>query len=175
MVEGDWGAKERVDDVWVVVKLLVDHEGKDSHLGGTAVVQLDGELLVKGLLVPSRGGDLGRLDLLLAGSKANLDQTNEGDDLGNTSGRDGVEGGKTSLHGGEGKAVGDVARKADTSSGHQVAKDGEHGDAAVLGLDGAEAVEALLVGVGKEAKRIPESYCCCREEEEFKVGKSVGY
>ena len=144
MVEGDWGAKERVDDVGVVVKLLVDHEGKDSHLGGTAVVQLDGELLVEGSLVPLGCFDLSGLDLVFALGKTKLDQTNEGDDLGNTSTWDGVKGGKTSLHRGERDTVGDVARKADTSRGHQVAKDGKHGDAAVLGLDGAEAVEALL-------------------------------
>jgi len=38
-----------------------------------------------------------------------------------------------------------------------VSKDGKLGNAAVLGLDGAEAVEALLIGVGKEAERIPEA------------------
>ena len=53
LVEWDGVAEETVDDVWVVVKLLVDHEGKDAHLGGTAVVKLDGELLVDGLLIPS--------------------------------------------------------------------------------------------------------------------------
>ena len=73
LVESDWVTKKGVDDVWVVIKLLVDHKGKDTHLGSTAVVELDGKLLVKGLLVPARCFDLGSLDLLLAGSKANLD------------------------------------------------------------------------------------------------------
>ena len=43
LVEGDGGAQQGVDDVGVVVELLVHHEGKDAHLGGTAVVELDGE------------------------------------------------------------------------------------------------------------------------------------
>jgi hypothetical protein len=53
LVEWDGGAKKGVDDVRIVVELLVDHEGEDAHLGGTAVVELDGELLVDGLLIPS--------------------------------------------------------------------------------------------------------------------------
>jgi len=36
----------------------VDHQGKDANMGGTAVVQLDGELLVDDLLVPSGGLEL---------------------------------------------------------------------------------------------------------------------
>ena len=51
----------------------------------------------------------------------------------------------------------DVTREARAGRGHEVAEDGEHGDAAVLDLDGAEAVEALLVGVGEEAERVPEA------------------
>ena len=47
--------------------------------------------------------------------------------------------------------------KADAGSGHQVAKDGKHRDAAVLGLDVSEAIESLLVGVLEEAQWIPEA------------------
>ena len=36
LVEGNGGTKKGVDDVWVVVKLLVDHKGEDAHLGGTS-------------------------------------------------------------------------------------------------------------------------------------------
>jgi hypothetical protein len=46
------------------VQFLVDHQGKDANLGGTAVVQLDGELLVDGLLVPSGGLELSAEDCL---------------------------------------------------------------------------------------------------------------
>jgi hypothetical protein len=42
-------------------------------------------------------------------------------------------------------SVSDLARKSDTSGGHDVSEDGKLGDASVLGLDGAEAVEAGLV------------------------------
>jgi len=52
-VELDGEAQEGVEDVRVVVDLLVHHQAEDTHLGGAAVVQLDGELLVDGLL-PSR-------------------------------------------------------------------------------------------------------------------------
>ena len=157
MVEGDRGAEEGVDDVRVVVELLVNHEGKDAHLSSTAVVELDGQLLVDGLLVPAGGLELSSLDVILASSVAELDEADEEHDLGSSPGRDGIEGGKTGLHGGERYAVGDVTRKADTSSGNEVAEDGKHGDAAVLGLHLTEAVEALLVGILEESKRVPES------------------
>ena len=97
LVEGDGVAEEGVDDVWVVVQLLVDHEGEDAHLGGTAVVELDGELLVDGLLIPSGCVELSSLDLLLAGAEAKLDKADEGNDLGNTGRGDGVKGGKAVL------------------------------------------------------------------------------
>ena len=157
LVEGDGGAEEGVDDVGVVVELLVHHEAEDTHLGGTAVVELDGELLVEGLLVPARCFDLGLLDLILAGSVSTLDEGN------------GEEGAEDSLHGevsegleasanlGEVVAGGEGLGEAVASGGHEVAEDGELGDAAVLGLHKAEAVEALLVSVGKETKGIPEA------------------
>ena len=56
LVERNGGAKEGVDDVGVVVQLLVNHQGKDTHLGSSAVVQLDSTLGVQLLLVPSRLG-----------------------------------------------------------------------------------------------------------------------
>ena len=157
LVEGDRGAEEGVDDVGVIVQLLVHHEGEDAHLSSAAVVELDGQLSVDGLLVPAGGLELSGLDVILAGSVAELDEADEGDDLGSAGGRDGVEGGKAGLHGGEGQAVSDVTRKADASGGDEVAEDGKHGNAAVLGLDGAQAVEASLVSVLEESKRIPET------------------
>ena len=135
----------------------MNHEGEDTHLGGAAVVELDGELSVDGLLVPAGSLELSGLDVVLAGGVAELDEANEGDDLGSTGGRDGVEGGEAGLHGGEGKAVGDVTREADASGGDEVAENGKHSDAAVLGLDGAQAVEASLVSVLEQTKRVPEA------------------
>ena len=55
LVEWNRGAEKGVDDVRVVVELLVHHQGQDAHLGGSAVVQLDRQLLVQGGLVPSGG------------------------------------------------------------------------------------------------------------------------
>ena len=165
LVEWDRVAEEGVDDVGVVVQLLVDHQGKDAHLGGTAVVELDGELLVDGLLVPSGGLELSLLDLILAGSVATLDGGN-----GEEGAEDGLHGkisqsGKTSLHVGEVVAGGEAGGKAVASGGDKVAKDGKLGNAAVLGLDGAEAVELLLVSIVQEAQRIPEA---CEEEKKRK-------
>ena len=157
LVEWNRGAKEGVDDVGVVVQLLVHHEGKDAHLGSTAVVQLDGQLLVDRLLVPARCLQLSGLDVILAGSVAELNQANEGHDLGNASGGDGIEGSKAVLHGGERNSVSDLSRKANASGGHQVTKDGKLGDAAVLGLNGAQALEAGLVSILQKAQRIPKA------------------
>lgn len=56
LVERNRGAKEGVDDVWVVVQLLVNHQCKDAHLSSSAVVQFDGTLGVQLLLVPPRLG-----------------------------------------------------------------------------------------------------------------------
>ena len=81
LVERHGGAKERVDDVWVVVELLVHHEGEDSHLGSTAVVQLDGELLIDGGLVPAGCLELGSLDVILSKVVSELDQTNKVEQL----------------------------------------------------------------------------------------------
>ena len=136
----------------------MDSQGKNSNLGSTAVVQLDGQLLVDGLLVPARCLQLSSLDVILAGSVAELDQADEGHDLGNASGGDGVEGSKAVLHGGEGNAECDLSWEADTSGGHQVAEDGQLGDAAVLGLNGAQALEAGLVSVLQKAQRIPKTF-----------------
>lgn len=47
LVEGHRVSEEGVDDVWVVVELLMHHQGEDAHLGGTAVVQFNGELFVE--------------------------------------------------------------------------------------------------------------------------------
>ena len=38
LVEWNWSSEEGVDDVRVVVELLVDHQGKDTHLSSTTVV-----------------------------------------------------------------------------------------------------------------------------------------
>ena len=59
----------------------MDHQGEDAHLGGTAVVELDGELLVEGGLIPTRGLDLGSLDVCLAEREAVLQKTERDEEL----------------------------------------------------------------------------------------------
>ena len=157
LVERDGESKQRVDDVGVVVQLLVNHECEDAHLSSAAVVELDGSLSVDGGLVPARGSELSLLDVLLSGVEPQLNETNEKEDLDGAEQGDGLEGSETRLHTGEWNARSDVAREADTSGGDEVAEDGKHGNAAVLGLDGAQAVEALLVSVLEESKGIPEA------------------
>jgi hypothetical protein len=133
----------------------VDHEGEDAHLGGTAVVQLDGLAALDGEVgVVSLA--LG-LDVLLDGSEAKLDGTDGEDGEGKAGSGEGVEGGKAVLDlvGAEGHAG--------TGGGHDVAEDGKHRDAAVLVLDGAEAVEALLVSVGEQT-------CNGDQEEDIGLG-----
>ena len=149
-----------------VTKLLVHHQSKDSHLGGAPVVQLDGALLhlrrvaqvtppkvkgaitevshelgravAEGVLVQSPGS----LVLILVGS---LHHRPSGDHLRPDHAREVVEGGESRR---------DVAgaREAHAGVGDEVSNDGEHGDAAVLELDPAKAVEFLLAGVGAGAR-----------------------
>ena len=157
LVEWDRVAEEGVDDVGVVVQLLVDHQGKDTHLGGTAVVELDGELLVDGLLVPSGGLELSSLDLVLAGGEATLDGGNSQKGAEDGLHRKVSQSGKTSLNVGQVVAGGQAGGKAVASGGHKVAKDGKLSNAAVLGLHGAKAVELLLVSIVQQTQRIPEA------------------
>jgi hypothetical protein len=126
-------------------------------LGGTAVVKLNSKLLVDGLFVPSGFLDLDSLDFIFAGSISTFDKGN-----GQKGSEDGLrrkirKGSKTGL--GVGKVVsrGKGGRKSVTSGGDKVTKDGKLGNAAVLGLDKAEAVESFLVGIVKKSKRIPET------------------
>jgi hypothetical protein len=50
----------------------VHHEAKDAHLGSTAIVELNGELLVDGGLVPARCLELSSFDVVLAEAESNL-------------------------------------------------------------------------------------------------------
>lgn len=155
LVESDGEAEEGVDNIGIIVELLVDHQGQDAHLSGTAVVQLDGELLVDGVSIPAGSLQLSLLDLLLSSSESNFEQTDEHEELEDSSWGDIREGSKATANLGEGD--GEVAREADTSGGDDVAENGKLGNSAVLGLDGAEAVEALLVSILQDAKGIPEA------------------
>ena len=154
-----------------VAELLVDHDTKDAHLGGASVVQLDGALLhlrrvaqlapseVQGTIAEVShefGGAVtegvlvhppGSLVLILVGG---LHHCPRGDHLRPDHAREVVEGGESRR---------DVpgSRKAHAGVRDEVSGDGEHGDAAVLELDPAEAVEVLLVAIGDAPEGIEEA------------------
>ena len=147
-------------------QLFVDHKGKDSHHGGTALVQLNGTLLHLGLLikgVPSVvdgivtevTDEFSSGDILHDGE---LKGSNEGNNLGNSGSRDGVEGGETigDIGKGEARKV-NGSGETDSILGDEVSNDGKHGDTSVLDLDVTETVELLLVTVGDHAEGIEES------------------
>ena len=165
------GADEgEVGDHVDLVELLVDHEAKDAHHGGTAVVELDGTLGKLGLLIegiPAEvegavaeiAGELGLAGDILHDTK--LKEANEEEDLDKTSLGDGVgaeDGGNTVGEGIEGvSGLVDAARKVDAVAGDDLAEEGKLTDTAVLDLNVTEAVETLLVGILKEAKGVEET------------------
>ena len=148
----------------------MDHEAKDAHHGGTAVVELDGTLGKLGLLIegiPAEvegavaeiAGELGLAGDVLHDEE--LKDANEGDDLekaGLGDGAGSVDGRKTVGEGIEGvSGLVDAARKVDAVAGDDLAEEGKLTDAAVLDLDVTEAVEALLVGILKKAEGVEEA------------------
>ena len=166
-VEVNRGTQQVVEHVRIVAgELLVDHKGEDSHLGGTAVVELDGtllELLLLRELVPSEvdvsitevTNELSSGDVL---HDRDFKETNEADDLEDSSGLDLVEGGKTRGDIGElGARVVDGSRKTNSGGGNDVSENSQLGDTSVLELNVTEAVEAILVSIGEHTKRIEES------------------
>jgi hypothetical protein len=147
--------------------LFVNHKGKDSHLGGTALVELDGTLGELGLLierVPSVvdgsvtevSGEFGFTGDVL--HDRGFEDSNKEEELNKSTSRDLLEGGETVRDGRKGlSGVVNGSRKTDASFLDKVSNNGEHRDTSVLDLDGAEAVELLLVTIGDEAKGIEES------------------
>ena len=152
--------------------LLVDHQAEDAEHGGTAVVELDRALGELGLLIKVIPAEVDVsvaevADVLVSGSRniaheADLQPADEGDDLALALEGDGVgadEGGDAVGVGVEGVSrVVDVSGKVESGAGHDLAQEGELGDASVLDLDVTEAVEALLGDVaGEHAEGIEES------------------
>jgi hypothetical protein len=147
-------------------QLLVDHKGQDTHLGGTALVELDGTLGELGLLVEGVPSEIEGIvtevtdefssdDVLHDGK---LKEANQGNDLGNSSTRDGVEGGETIRDVSEGKSgVVNVSGKTDSGLGDKVSDNSKHTDASVLDLDVTETIELLLVTISDDSERIEES------------------
>ena len=121
----------------------MNHEAKESHLGGTALVELDGALVLLplvGLLVPAKVDEaisevaleLGLPSCLdavgvLLGAVGGLHEGDGGDELGPDHAGDGGEGGK---------AGGNVLGTGETNAsvGGQISNNTEHGNTAVLYL-----------------------------------------
>mmetsp|Transcript_43718 Transcript_43718/g.91931 ORF Transcript_43718/g.91931 Transcript_43718/m.91931 type:complete len:246 (-) Transcript_43718:11-748(-) len=162
-------------EVRVVAKgnnLLMDHESKDTHHGGTAVVELNGTLGELGLLIkviPSEVNvSVTEVTNVLVSSSRNithegaLQPSDEGKDLDKSSSGDGVrseEGGNTVGERVKGvSGVVDGSGEVDSSTGHDLSKEGKLSDTAVLDLDVTKAVETFLGAVSREhAEGIVES------------------
>jgi hypothetical protein len=149
-------------------ELLVNHKSKNTHHGGTAVVQLNGTLGELGLFiegVPAEvKGTVTEVTNVLISSSLNilhdskLKEANEGKDL-KGSGNRNLEGSSPSLSDVRegGSRVVNVSGKTDTSTGGDLAKEGKLGDTSVLELNVTETVETLLVGIIKQSQRIEET------------------
>ena len=144
----------------------MDHKGEDSHHGGTALVQLNSTLGHLGLGIESvpakvEGAVTEVTDELSSGDVLHdeeLKGSDEGNNLGNSGSRDGVEGGETVRDVLEAEAgVVDVTRETDSVLLDEVSNDGKHGDTSVLDLDVTETVELLLVSISNHAERVEEA------------------
>ena len=166
-VSDDWkiGVVSEGDDKFV------NHKSKDTHHGGTSVVQFDGTLLKLGLfikVIPSEVDvsvtevtwEFGHSwDLTHEGA---FKDTNEGDDLNNSGGGDVVlaeDGGNTVGVRIEGVTrVVNVSWKVDSGTGGDLAKEGQLTDASVLDLNVTKTVESFLGGITrKHTEGIEES------------------
>jgi hypothetical protein len=149
-------------------ELLMNHKSKDTHHGGTSVVQLNGTLgelglFIKGVPAEVKGTVTEVTNVLIASSlnvlhNSKLKESNEGKDL-EGSGNRNLEGASPSLSDVTegGSRVVNVSRKTNSSTGGDLSKEGKLGDTAVLELDVTETVEALLVGIIEQSQRIEEA------------------
>ncbi|KAL7524882.1 hypothetical protein ACHAXR_000755 [Thalassiosira sp. AJA248-18] len=151
--------------------LLVHHKSKNTHHGGTSVVQLNSTLLELGLfveLVPSTlEGSVTKISGELVSESShvlhdgNFQQTNEGEDLNSSLDRDGVgavDGGPAVGVGVEGMSSGvDVSSEVASSTGDDVTQESKLSNTSVLDLDVTKTVESLLVGIVEESEGIEET------------------
>jgi len=158
----------RRQDVKHVAELVVDHEAEEAHLCGAAVVELNCALGLLGLFVESIPAEVNGAVAEVAGELARLgavggilhheelEEAHEGEDLEGARHRHLGGASPAGLDGRErGASIVDVAREAHARGSGQEARHAQHANAAVLELDVPEAVEALLVCVVEEAKRVP--------------------
>jgi hypothetical protein len=148
-------------------ELLVYHKSKNSHHGGTSVVELDSTLGKLGLLVelvPSEvdvsvtevSGELRLSGYVL--HYCGLKESDESYKLENSGTWDGVNGGPSVWDGGEGvSGVVDVTWKVDSVTGGDLSEECKLGDTSVLELYVTKTVETILVGIIKKSKRIEKS------------------
>ncbi len=146
----------------------MNHKSENSHHGSTALVELDGPLLLLplcGLLVPAEvesitevslelclSGNIGHdLELKEADESKSLDKSRSWDSIRS------IDSGKSIGVGVKGAIGGDVSGKVVSGTGDEVSNEGKLGHTSVLELDVTKTVECLLVGTVKEAKGIPES------------------
>ena len=147
-------------------ELLVNHKSKDSHHGGTSLVQLNGALGHLGLGIEGVPAKVERVvtevtDELSSGDVLHHEQLKESDEsnnLGNAGSGDGADGGETvgDISKGGAREV-NVSRETDSGLLDKVSNDGKHGDTSVLDLDVTETVELVLVSVGNHAEGIVEA------------------
>ena len=144
----------------------MDHEGKETHLGGTSLVQFLGAKVVHLLLAGAteeadgegRSGEVtweGSFGLLPSG---NLKGTAECEDLEcawNWNGEGRVPSG--SEVGELGSIGGDITWEVDASLVDKVSNNTELADTSVLNLNTTETIELGLVTISYHAKRIEET------------------
>ena len=146
--------------------MLVNHKSKDTHHGGTAVVELDGTLLKLGFLiegVPSEVDGSGaevtnEFTVTRVVTHDELKDEDEGEDLDPSSLRDGGQ------RSGSGRDVSersslevDVSSKTDSGVRGDESEESKHGNTSVLDFGVSELLESLLGSVVEHTKRIVES------------------
>ena len=164
----------------------MNHQGQKSHLGGTALVELDGALLEFGVSIQSVPAEIDESVAEIANEfssgdvlhDSQLKEANEGENLESTSGGDGFAAGPAGRNIRElGSIKGNVTRETDSGGGGQVADNTQHADAAVLDLDVSEAVELVLISVGDNSQWVPEPerlLCTKLALERHAEGRSLG-
>jgi hypothetical protein len=151
--------------------LLVNHESKDSELGGTAVVELDGTLGELGFLierVPAKVNvSVSEITNEFISSSFNVthdsafEETNERDQLDKSSRGDGVgtkEGSNSiGVRGERVTRVVNVSWKMDSSTGGDLSQKGQLTDTSMLDLDVTKTVESFFIGTVQDAHGIPKA------------------
>ena len=144
----------------------MDHEGQHTHLGGTALVQFLGTVVVLGFCVigtnesngESRGGEVTRVRSFSLLPSGKFKDTTEGKDLKGTRDRDGERGIPARSKVRElGSVRGDISREVDAGLVDQVSNNTKHADTSMLDFNTTKAVELSLVTVSNKSQRIEES------------------